>query len=302
MGTTFGDVVGVSLVPLNVSISAPTNNQTVSIYNFNVAANARFAVVPGLVTNVAFYLDSLLVTNLTAAPYTYTQSVVSAGAHTLYAVATDDSANTATSAVINLTAADLPPSVTLTNPVNGNQFLAGSSVTLGASATDDGSVANVDFYVDGVLVGSSAAIPFSTVWVATAGAHALTAVATDNVGQSKTSAVVNVTGTLPLVAITTPTNAQAVSIYNFNVTANATVSPGTITNVDFYFDTVLFSNKPSSPFTVTLSGASVGGHTLQAVAMDSNGNAVTSSVVNVSAADLASISHAHQSGKRRPIP
>jgi fibronectin type 3 domain-containing protein len=284
VGTTFGDVVGVSLVPVNVSITSPTNNQTVSIYNFNVSANA--SVVPGSIANVAFYLDSTLVTNLTAAPYTYTASGVSAGAHTLYAVATDSGSNTATSAIINITAADLPPTVTLTNPIAGNQFLTGSSVTLGASATDDDSVTNVGFYVDGALVGNATNSPFSAMWVATSGAHALAAVATDSAGQSTTSAVVNVTGTLPMVSIASPTNDQAVSIYSFNVTANATVSPGSITNVDFYLDTVLFASKTNSPYAVTVSGASAGAHELQAVAMDSDGNSVTSAVINVTAADL----------------
>lgn len=284
VGTTFGDVVGVSLIPLNVSVTSPTNNQAVSIYNFNVAASA--AVVPGSVTNVAFYLDNALVTNLASTPFTYAQSGVSAGAHTLYAVATDDSGNNATSSTINITAADLPPSVTLTNPATGSQFLVGSNVTLGARATDDDSVANVGFYVDGNLVGNATTSPFAVNWVVTPGAHALTAVATDSASQNTTSAVVNVTGTLPSVSITSPTNSQTVSIYNFNITANATVTPGTITNVGFYFDDVLFTNKTGSTFTVTYSGASAAAHTLQAVAMDSNGNSVTSSVVNVTAADL----------------
>ena len=284
VGTTFGDVVGVSLVPLNVSVTSPTNNQTVSIYNFNVSASA--GVVPGSVTNVAFYLDNALVTNVASAPYTYVQSGVATGAHTLYAVATDDSANNVTSTTINITAADLPPSVTLTNPAANSQFLVGSNVTLAARATDDGSVANVGFYVDGVLAGNASASPYTVNWTATAGAHALTAVATDGAGLSATSAVVNVTGTLPLVAITSPTNSQAVSIYNFNVTAGATVSPGAVTNVGFYFDDVLFTNKTASPYTVTFSGAPAGAHTLQAVAADSNGNSVTSSVVSVVAADL----------------
>jgi fibronectin type 3 domain-containing protein len=95
---------------------------------------------------------------------------------------------------VNVTAADLAPSVTVTNPAAGSALLIGSSVLLGASATDDNSVTNVGFYVDGVLVGNSAASPYSANWnVTSLGAHALTAVANDNIGQTTTSAVVNVT-------------------------------------------------------------------------------------------------------------
>ena len=281
---TFADAVGVSIIPVTVSITSPTNTQTVSIYNYTVSANAT--VLPGTITNVDFYVDAAKVGNVTSSPFNYTVSGASAGAHTLQAVAMDSNGNAATSSVVNVTAANLPPSVTLTNPAAASQFLTGSSVSLGASATDDGTVTNVNFYVDGSLIGSSTTSPYATTWIATFGAHALKAVAQDDGGLSTTSAVVNVTGILPTVSITSPTNTQTVSIYNYNVSANATVSPGTITNVAFYVDAAWFTNKTASPYTFTVSGASAGAHTLQAVAMDSNGNAVTSSVVNVTAADL----------------
>ena len=284
VGTSFADVVGISAFPVNASITSPTNTQTVDKYNFTVSANAT--VSPGTVTNVALYLDAALFTNLTASPFNCSVTGVSTGAHTLQVVATDSGGNNATSSVVNVTAADLPPSVTLTNPANASQFLTGSSVSLGASATDDSAVTNVVFYVDGALTGSSTASPYSALWTATAGAHVLTAVAMDDAGQSTTSAVVNVTGKLPTVAITNPTNTQTVSIYNYNVTATASVSPGTITNVAFYVDTVLFSNLTTSPYTITVSAALAGAHTLQAVATDSNGNTTNSSIINVIAADL----------------
>ncbi len=284
VGTSFADVVGISAFPVNASIMSPTNTQTVDEYSFTVSANAT--VSPGTVTNVAFYVDAVLFSNLTASPFNCSVTGVSAGAHTLQVVATDSGGNNATSSVVNVTAADLPPSVTLTNPANASQFLTGSSVSLSASATDDSGVANVAFYVDGTLVGNSITSPYSASWIATPGAHVLTAVATDNASQSTTSAVVNVTGKLPTVAITSPTNTQTVSIYNYNVTATASVSPGTITNVAFYVDTVLFSNLTASPYTITVSGALAGAHTLQAVATDSNGNTTNSSIINVTAADL----------------
>ncbi|HXI72120.1 MAG TPA: Ig-like domain-containing protein [Verrucomicrobiae bacterium] len=284
VGTTFADVVGVSAFPVNASITSPTNTQTVDKYSFTVSANAT--VSPGTVTNVAFYLDAALFTNLTASPFNCSVTGVSTGAHTLKAVATDSSGNNATSSVVNVTAADFPPSVTLTNPANASQILTGSSVSLGASASDDSTVTNVAFYVDGTLVGNSTTSPYSASWIATPGAHVLTAVATDNVSQNTTSAVVNVTGKLPTVAITSPTNTQTVSIYSYNATATASVSPGTITNVAFYVDAVLFSNLTTSPYTITVSGALAGAHTLSAVATDSNGNTTNSSIINVTAADL----------------
>ncbi len=282
---TFADAVGVSVIPLNVSITSPTNTQTVSIYNFTVNANA--VVVPGTVTNVDFYVDAALVGNDTTSPFSFVVSGATAGAHALKAVAWDSSGNSATSSVVNVTAANLAPSVTVTNPANASQILVGTSVSIGASATDDNSVTNVNFYVDGGLVGSDNSSPYAATWTATAGAHALTAVAQDDAGLSTTSAVVNVTGTLPSVSISSPTNTQTVSIYSYTVTANPTVTPGTITNVDFYVDAAFAGNDTTSPFTYAVVGASAGAHTLKAVAWDSNGNSATSSVVNVTAANLS---------------
>ncbi len=284
VATSFADAVGLSVIPVNVSIASPTNTQTVSIYNYTVTANAT--VSPGTVTNVDFYVDAALVGSDATSPFNYNVSGATAGAHTLQAVAWDNNGISATSSVVNVTAANLPPSVTVTNPANASQILVGSSVSIGASATDDSTVTNVNFYVDGGLVGSDNSSPYAGTWTATVGAHVLKAVAQDNDGLSTTSVVVNVTGTLPSVSITSPTNTQTVSIYSYTVTANATVSPGTITNVDFYVDAALAGNDTSSPFNYVVSGAASTAHTLQAVAWDSNGNTATSSVVNVTAANL----------------
>ena len=48
-----------------------------------------------------------------------------------------------------------PPSVALTSPFNGAAFPVGAAVALEATATDtDGAVSQVDFYANGVPVGT----------------------------------------------------------------------------------------------------------------------------------------------------
>jgi PA14 domain/Bacterial Ig domain len=77
-------------------------------------------------------------------------------------------------------------------------------LTLSASASDPGgSIASVAFYDYGVLIGSVAAAPYVLPWTpASAGTHAITAVATDNQGAVATSAaaavIVASAGTVPL--------------------------------------------------------------------------------------------------------
>ena len=55
-----------------------------------------------------------------------------------------------------------PPSISIVNPV-ANAELKGE-FTLQASVTDDGTIAKVDYYADGELIGTSAAAPWTFVW------------------------------------------------------------------------------------------------------------------------------------------
>ncbi len=96
----------------------------------------------------------------------------------------------------------------------------------------------------------------------------------DNIG-------VIVFGTPLSVSITSPANSATVNT-NFTVTANAVVSPATVTNVYFYVDGSLVGNDTSYPYSYVSGNASLSGaHALKCVAKDSNGNSATSSVVNV---------------------
>ncbi len=89
-----------------------------------------------------------------------------------------------------------------------------------------------------------------------------------------------------LVSITSPADSATVST-NFVLAATATVSPGTVTNVYFYDGSTLLGNSLSFPYNFAVSGAALGNHALKVVARDSNGNAATSSVVNVTVIGLA---------------
>jgi hypothetical protein len=88
-----------------------------------------------------------------------------------------------------------PPTVTLTSPTNGATVTGSIKIT--ASASDSGSgVARVEFYVDGQLVGTSTATPYSVTWNSTKsakGSHTIYAVAVDNAGNSQATAPITVT-------------------------------------------------------------------------------------------------------------
>ncbi len=91
--------------------------------------------------------------------------------------------------------ANQTPSVALLIPSEGATFAAPATIALEASASDsDGSVAKVEFFHDGVLVGEDDSDPFTFAWSGvTAGSFALTAVATDDLGATNESVPIHIT-------------------------------------------------------------------------------------------------------------
>ena len=99
--------------------------------------------------------------------------------------------------VILLQSANQPPAVSLTNVIDGTTLAAPASVNLAAVASDkDGSVVKVDLYANGSLLSSLTNTPYQmSALVETPGRVTLTAVATDNLGSTATSAPVSLVAT-----------------------------------------------------------------------------------------------------------
>jgi hypothetical protein len=92
---------------------------------------------------------------------------------------------------------NLPPTVSLTSPETGSTVNAPATVALAATASDtDGTVAEVEFFANGVRLGSGEGSNtlFTFAWpVEVPGLYALTAVATDDEGKTTTSDAVTIT-------------------------------------------------------------------------------------------------------------
>jgi hypothetical protein len=87
-----------------------------------------------------------------------------------------------------------PPTVALVEPASGAEFPEGTSVTLRAEVSDDGSVSVVEFFEGANKLGEDFAPPFEfTVTGLAAGEYTFTAAATDTVGARGTSGPVRVT-------------------------------------------------------------------------------------------------------------
>ncbi|MBQ4801856.1 T9SS type A sorting domain-containing protein [Aquimarina sp. MMG015] len=74
------------------------------------------------------------------------------------------------------------PTVSITQPANGQSFTAGSTITINASASDsDGNVTKVEFLRNGTIIGEDTTSPYSFTWNnASTGNYILTTRATDD--------------------------------------------------------------------------------------------------------------------------
>ena len=202
------------------------------------------------------------------------------GADALTAVATDALGNSATSArIVNIT---VGPQVSITAPANNTNFHPGSSIGLAATATETGvAITNVAFYANATKIGSSTSAPYSFDWInVPGGLYALTAVA-DALGNSATSAVVNIT-VGPSVRVTAPANNATFNPASSVVLAATASETGvSITNVAFYANGTLLANAAGVPYSFSWMNVPGGSYALTAVAGDALGYSSTSAAVNV---------------------
>lgn len=96
--------------------------------------------------------------------------------------------------LVVVASANLPPSVRITSPANGAMFTAPASFTINADASDsDGSVTNVQFFLNGSPVGTSPGPTFgASVSGLASNTYTITAVAADNLGATTTSDAITV--------------------------------------------------------------------------------------------------------------
>ncbi len=133
---------------------------------------------------------------------------------------------------------DIPPTVTITAPVDGGTVIG--TVTIAADAVDDDAVVEVEFLAGAVSIGidSDGTDGWSTQWDTTThteGAVTVTAIATDSANQTGTDVVaVTVDNLGPSIAIVGPAPGDTVRDI-VTITADTGVDP-TVAQVEFFAD------------------------------------------------------------------
>ena len=179
------------------------------------------------------------------------------------------------------------PNCSITSPISAQQITKGEIVTILAVASDpNGTISEVQFYIDDIKVGTVVNSPYNFEWNtsnASIGNHIIKATCFDNDNASASDqidvTIVDSTNQLPICSITSPLPSQQITTgETITISAVATDTDGTISEVQFFVDDIKVGTVTSSPYNYewNTSGESLGNHILKATCFDNN---------NISASD-----------------
>ena len=279
-------------LPPTVQWASPTNDLVLeSSQPVPLAVNASDP--DGNLVLVRFLDGTNCIGALTNGDLAITWDDISPGTHVLSVVATDNrGASVATQPItITLQAPNLPPAVEWLAPEGGTILQSPHVVVLQVNASDpDGRVAQVEYFVGPDSVGIATNDPFQLTWgPQTEGTYELRAVATDDRGSQVASDTMTLTvlppNQLPVVQILNPTNGFTVApTQAVTVEAMATDSDGTIVQVEFRDGTNSLGVVSNPPYSLLWTNATVGTHSLSAVATDDRAAASTSDSIDITVA------------------
>ena len=212
-------VTACSAVDNDAPVVVLTSPPAFSMVNGEVTLRAEAA--DQNLSRVDFFLDGSLLGTGTpidagdVSPYEFIwdSSAVGDGNHNVLAIAVDKAGNVSQSESVRFTVENVDevlPEVVITTPGTFNNVV--DTVSVHVDASDDQAVAYVELYVDGELLATDDAAPFSFDWDTTAkrdGSRTLLARAYDTSGNVKSSDLVtvivaNIDVTRPVVHITKP--------------------------------------------------------------------------------------------------
>jgi RHS repeat-associated protein len=282
-------------VALSVSSSTPSNNSNYvapATINLSTTVNAS---VGRTISKVDFYNGLLLIGTATSAPYNFTWSNIPAGSYSLSARATDNTGALGLSATVEayVTALDIPPSISIINPISGAKYFQPVDIKIDTIITDPDSFSSpsVQIYDGATQINCSTTTTLTThscLWSnATLGNHNLVALVTDFRGLVGISTIVPITvetaNIAPTVSITSPASATTITNYPASITFTATAadSDGSIAKVEFFSGTTLLGASTTEPYSFFWAFPLKGRYEITAVATDNRGRSTTSNPVVV---------------------
>ncbi len=178
-----------------VSITSPSNGDDV-IEGSNILLTAD-ATDDVHVASVSFLVNNNFVFTDTSVPYEFSYAVpMGSNLFTVSAAAIDLAGNIGVSgSVLVNVVPDSPPSVNIISPLDGDEVIEGSSITITADAIDDVQVSSVSLFVDGGFVSTDTSLPYEFSYTVPLNIDSFTvsAEATDSAGNVVVSDEIDVT-------------------------------------------------------------------------------------------------------------
>ncbi|MDX2109815.1 MAG: Ig-like domain-containing protein [Verrucomicrobiota bacterium] len=299
---------------VNIIVKAPNGNPpsavNLSDATLLVGRTSTFTATvkdtDGDIANVAFRVNGELVVTDTTAPYTLVFNPLTDGTYSIVATATDRNGNSRSSApkLCKATPIDSDGSVTVNiiSPIpEANPPTSASKLQIIAGASDsNGSITKVDFYVDGVFIGTDALYPYSSAWTpGTVGTFTLQAAAYDNAGNVAYSPTVDIT-TVPASSLApNKVSLEAPLTYTLGgsilIKGEATDSDGRIQSAQFTLNNENLGESftpAGANFSRFWSATTSGKYVLGLTVTDNNGNTAeaTPIVVDVLQSDPFTVS------------
>lgn len=299
-----GQTVTASLpAPILYDVAGPTlaiTNPAPDSYINNSITLSATATDPAGVARVEFYVDDILVSTDTAAPYSYAWDVnpVENGAHAIRVVAVDAIGHTSTQTNNITLAKALPPPPDTEGPALASLSLGGTAITTGStltrsgsltvSATDRSGVSRIDFYLDGTFLGSDTSggdgySAFVDLYSVTDGAHTVRVRAFDSLNNAtdQTTSVTVALAPPPAPTLTAPANNSLTNLAQITVSGTAERQ----TTVSIYSNGTVIAGAPIAVDSAGRFSASVavgeGANRLRAAATNRGGTGPQSGEVLV---------------------
>lgn len=273
----------------NVALTAPADGAMFQ-QPATILLQATASDPDGSISRVEFLRNGTLLGSDTTAPYSFNWTNVQQGSYSITARAIDNRSGATLSAPANITVTppNVPPTVSLDAPVNGEEFTSPANITLAASAADsDGAVMWVEFYAGTTLLGTDSSPPYNYAWNGVfGGTYALRARAIDNVGRATDSAIatIAVVDPPPNEVPTASVSGSAADAYGpttITLSASAADSDGTVAKVDLYANGSVINTDTTAPYEFVWNDVAAGSYAFTAVATDNLGATASSNTVTI---------------------
>ena len=248
----------------------------------------------GTISKVDFYNGTNLLFSDNSGPYTHTISNAIDPIYSISAKVYDDCGEITTSNMLSITtfapdpcAGNTPPTISISS--SSSSYVRGTSFTINANASDNGTISKVDFYNGTSLIFSDSMAPYThTILNALDPLYSISAKVYDDCGAITTSNTLSITtftpdpcagNTPPIISISSSSSSY-VRGTSFTINANSSDN-GTITKVNFYNNGVLIGTDLSSPYSLTINPANNPAYLITARSYDNCGDSSTSSILNI---------------------